>query len=223
MATLVDTLVKDFKAKDKIVDFNSDFVNTPDPTLTALPEFGGLRIGRGNEPSAVLYYDNTSEEWKIGTDPDDGGAVQSVVTQDELSQAVTANLNGENGIITSFNASTGVTEVSIDPDGIILQSDNGNEWLVDVTNSGNLRTSLVGSGQTDDTRLNQITITANSGQTDPLILAEDSNFSELFTLNVGGDAEFYEPGKGIILVSPDGNERKRVRLGNDGLLKTETV
>jgi hypothetical protein len=159
----------------------------------------------------VLVRDSSSGEVKYV----DGSAFSSSV--------ISQNVKAGQSLVSEFNSSTGATTLSVDEDGIILQSDNGNEWLVDVTNSGNLRTSLVGSGQTDDTRLNQITITANSGQTDPLILAEDSNFSELFTLNTDGDAEFYEPGKGIILVSPDGNERKRVRLGNDGLLKTETV
>jgi len=215
MAKLVDTTVKDFKAEDKIVDFNSSFVNTPDPTLTALPEFGGLRVGRGNEPSAVLYFDNVEERWKVGTDPDNGGTVSTINTSSGIST--------RNGIIQEFNASTGETVISIDPEGIVLQSNNGNEWLVDVTNSGNLRTTIVGSGDADDTQLNQITITALSGQTDPLFLTRDSNLNDLFSINTDGDAEFYEPGKGVILVSPDGNERKRVRLGNDGLLKTETV
>jgi hypothetical protein len=159
-----------------------------------------------------------------------------------------ANVVGGTGITITDNDSLGVVEVSVSDvigksvqfggdvevlgadQGIVLESPSGTKFRVQVNDTGNLVTTGVpGQGPgTDEAGVldyngETLRITAGPGQTAPLLLAETYGGGDLLTINTTGDLELLEPGQGVVLVSPDGTERKRLRLGNDGLIKTETV
>jgi hypothetical protein len=51
----------------------------------------------------------------------------------------------------------------------------------------------------------------------------DETGSPLITDEVSGDRTYHEPGKGVVLTSPDGSTTKRVYLDNSGTLQTEDV
>lgn len=90
-----------------------------------------------------------------------------------------------------------------------------------LKSNGN-RQVLFGNGSTNNLS-SRVTIAAKSGQTDPLLQLNDETGSPLITDEVSGDRTYHAPGKGVVLTSPDGSTKKRVRLDNNGDLVTETV
>lgn len=221
-----------------IGQFNEKNGDVPsDPEYLFVVGNGQNNNSRSNAMTIVRDGTTTVNNLNIENVPTDNTATDILVRDSngdvrktEISMVTSTEVETGESLTSSINASTGNKIIDVNEDGIILKADNGNRYLVDVTGDGNLRTNLVGSGPSTPGASSgfeydgeTLFLDQQTGQTDPLLITRDTSLNNLFSLNVDGDAEFYEEGKGIILVSPDGNERKRVRLGNDGLLKTEDV
>ena len=104
------TIEGDFRSTDDILDLNSELIGTSTvPTFTR----AGLRIARGSRTDAMVAFDESEAIWKVGTDPDDGGILQRIVTEDDIELFL-----GEGNNIEIFkNSSTGEATISAVPTG----------------------------------------------------------------------------------------------------------